>query len=349
MGEVTRQSDNWMQRVWYSGSWWYLPLLPLSAVFVGVAALRRHAYRRGWFARHELPVPVIVVGNITVGGTGKTPVTIWLAQQLKERGFHPGIVSRGYGGVVGDTPMQANASSDPDVVGDEPILIATRSRCPVVVHPDRIAAARELLPMGVDVVIADDGLQHYRLVRHYEIAVVDGMRAFGNGHRLPAGPLRESPSRLQQVDHTLVQQSTRDAEWPNSRWTLPPHTSGFHLVSRVLHRLDGSETMSFDKVRGHKVHAVAAIGNPERFFRMLESRGLEIERHALPDHAMLTETDITYDDGHDVIMTEKDAVKCRAFATGRHWYVPVDVDMHDDRWLAGLEERLRGLSTAEPA
>lgn len=336
---MARRNDDWIERLWYSGSRWYLLLVPLTFVFAAVTAIRRFCYRRGWFASRRMPVPVVVVGNITVGGTGKTPVTIWLARQLKERGFTPGIVSRGYGGVVGDTPMQANANSDPEIVGDEPIMLAVRSRCPVVVHPDRIAAARELTAMGVDVIIADDGLQHYRLARDFEIAVVDGARAFGNGHLLPAGPLREAPSRLERVDRVLLQQASRDAEWPASL-PLPPRTNGFNLVAHELTSVDDSETADFAAFRERKVHAVAAIGNPERFFTMLERLGLDIERHAFPDHAMLGEEDIAYDDDAVIVMTEKDAVKCRGFATGRHWYVPVDVDMHDVEWLDGLEARL---------
>lgn len=343
MDDVARRDDNWIERLWYSGSRWYLLLMPLALLFAAATAMRRSCYRRGWLATHTMPVPVVVVGNVTVGGTGKTPVTIWLARQLRERGFTPGVVSRGYGGVVGDTPMQANANGDPEIVGDEPIMLAARSRCPVVVHPDRIAGARELTAMGVDVIIADDGLQHYRLARDFEIAVVDGARAFGNGRLLPAGPLREAPSRLERVDRVLLQQASRDAEWPASLPALPPQTNGFHLVAHELISVDGSETADFAAFRERKVHAVAAIGNPERFFTMLESRGLEIERHAFPDHAMLGEEDIAYDDDAVIVMTEKDAVKCRGFATGRHWYVPVDVDMHDVEWLHELQQRLEAL------
>jgi len=338
MTNMTRRNDRFVERLWYSGSRWYLPLVPLSALFVLAAAARRIGYQRGWLTRHRLPVPVIVVGNISVGGTGKTPVTIWLARQLKERGFRPGIVSRGYGGMAGEMPVQANANSDPAVVGDEPILIAARSRCPVTVHPDRVAAARALLAMGVDVVIADDGLQHYRLERQFEIAVVDGARAFGNGHRLPAGPLREPPSRLATVDRVLVQQAGRE---PLAAPAWPPRSTGFHLVPHELLSVDGSESLEFSRVRGRRVHAVAAIGNPERFFRMLETHGLEVQRHPFADHAMLRARDITYDDGLDIVMTEKDAVKCRAIASGRHWYVPVDVDMHEVAWLDDLERTLR--------
>ncbi|MEX0706565.1 MAG: tetraacyldisaccharide 4'-kinase [Woeseia sp.] len=338
---MSRQSDSWVQRAWYSGSAWFVLLLPLSAVFAAVTSVRRMLYRRGWLRSFSVPVPVIVVGNISVGGTGKTPVTIWLAQQLRERGFNPGVVSRGYGGVLGDTPVQVSSNSDPDITGDEPILIATRSRCPVVVHPDRIAAARDLVAMGVDVIIADDGLQHYRMQRQFEIAVVDGARAFGNGFRLPAGPLREATHRLDSVDWVLVQYATLDDELRNPVAGLPSHTSGFHLAAHELQRIDGTETCVIDDMRGRPLHAVAAIGNPERFFRMLERHGLTIERHAFPDHAVLSARDIAYDDDHPVIMTEKDAVKCRAFAAGRHWFVPVDVDMHDSAWLDKLEHRLR--------
>lgn len=338
---MSRQNDSWLQRAWYSNSAWFVLLLPPSAVFAAVTAMRRMLYRRGWLKSFSVPVPVVVVGNIAVGGTGKTPVTIWLAQQLRECGFNPGVVSRGYGGVAGDTPVQVNSNSDPDIVGDEPILIATRSRCPVVVHPDRIAAARDLVAMGVDVIIADDGLQHYRMQRQYEIAVVDGARAFGNGFLLPAGPLRESTRRLASVDRVLVQYASRDDESMTPVAGLPMHASGFHLVARELQRIDGTETCTIDDMRGRPLHAVAAIGNPERFFRMLERHGLDIERHAYPDHAVLSARDIAYDDDYPVIMTEKDAVKCRAFATGRHWYVPVDVDMHEHAWLDSLGQCLR--------
>ncbi len=339
---MPQSRDSRLQSLWYGRSLLYLPLLPLTMLYAGVGAGRRALYRRGTLPSLAIEVPVVVVGNITVGGTGKTPVTVWLADQLRRRGFRPGIVSRGYGGVVGDLPVQANANSDPDIVGDEPLLLATRSRCPVVVHPDRVAAADELARIGVDVIISDDGLQHYRLQRDYEIVVIDGARGLGNGWQLPAGPLREPRSRLELVDKVLVHCDSRNA-MELSSLDLPVEPATFHLVGHDLTSVNGSSSVSFDEMRGKRVHAVAGIGNPERFFRALEEQGLEVVRHPFPDHATFNERDLAYDEPHDIVMTEKDAVKCRKFASDRLWYVPVDVAMHDESWLEDLEEHLRNL------
>ena len=338
---MSQRADSRLQRLWYGSRWAYLPLVPLSWLYAAAGALRRRLYAAGVKRSFRAAVPVVVVGNLTVGGTGKTPVTVWLADRLRSRGFRPGIVSRGYGGVVGDTPMQANAGSDPGIVGDEPILLAKRSRCPVVVHPNRVAASRELADIGVDVILADDGLQHYRLRRDFEIAVVDGARGFGNGWQLPAGPLREPRARLDGVDRILVNSESPDSREADGLNLPPGRTTGFHLVLHELVSVDGSSSRSFEELRGRTVHAVAAIGNPERFFRALEARGLRVLRHPFPDHAVLTARDLAWADEHDIVMTEKDAVKCREFATGRYWYVPVDVDMHDERWLDELERLLR--------
>lgn len=343
---MPRQHDSRLQKLWYSGGYWHWLLAPLSLLFALLSGIRRALYRHGLMRSNRVAVPVIVVGNITLGGTGKTPVTIWLAQQLRTRGFSPGVASRGYGGVVGRTPVQVNASSDPDIVGDEPLLIAKRANCPVVVHPDRTAAATELIAMGVDVVITDDGLQHYRLQRDFEIAVVDGSRGLGNGWMLPAGPLREPRSRLYTVDRVLVHGESRNPKAPSLAIPVE-QSSSFHLVAHELVSVDGHETKDFGELRGKTVHAVAAIGNPERFFRSLESRGLRIVRHAFPDHAQLDAKDLVFDDEYDIVMTEKDAVKCRGFAAARHWYVPVDVAMHDDEWLDTLAMRLKSESLQE--
>ncbi|MGB5739316.1 MAG: tetraacyldisaccharide 4'-kinase [Woeseia sp.] len=338
---MPEQTTHRTQQLWYSGSSWHLLLAPCSALFALVTTIRRWLYRRGVLRSTRVSVPVIVVGNISVGGTGKTPVTIWLAEQLKRRGLRPGVVSRGYGGVVGKQPVQANANSEPAIVGDEPLLIARRSKVPVVVHPNRVAAAQELIKIGVDVIIADDGLQHYRLQRDYEIAVIDAARGLGNGWLLPAGPLREPKSRLQSVDRILLHQASMSPQHPAGTEFFAERSSSFHLVNHEVVRLDASETASFDAFRGKTVHAVAAIGNPERFFAALEQRGLTLIRHPFPDHAQLSARDLAYDDQFEIIMTEKDAVKCREFANARQWYVPVDVAMHDDSWLDGLEQKIR--------
>jgi tetraacyldisaccharide 4'-kinase len=321
---MTAGLEHRINQLWYGGSPVYRLLLPLTWLFSAVVAFRRWAYRVSLFRSRRIDAPVVVVGNIAVGGTGKTPVTLWLATALSERGFRPAIVSRGYGGSPGDSPRTVDADSEPAVVGDEALLLAARSDCPVIVHPDRVAAAAAAVDAGADVVIADDGLQHYRLARDFEIAVVDGERGLGNGTLLPAGPLREPASRLSEVDAVLVQrQSEGDAGF--LRRTTDRQPLPFSLEPVAIARLDGSETRAIERFAGKTVHAVAGIGHPERFFRLLESRSIGVHRHPLPDHATIEPADIAFDDGLPVLMTEKDAVKCRWLDTRNCWYVVVDV------------------------
>lgn len=331
--------DSLLQRIWYGDSAAYLLLLPLSWLFAGLVAARRRLHERGSLPSVEVDAPVVVVGNITVGGTGKTPVTIWLAKHLKGLGMRPGIISRGYGGSVGPRPMQVTPDGDPDVVGDEALLMARRTGCPVVVHPDRVAAARQLCSLGVKVIIADDGLQHYRLARHHEIAVVDGVRGFGNGHLLPAGPLREPLSRLESVNRILMNVTVMRSARAVKDLPEGVAVTDFYLKGTMARRLDDNEAMPLSSFAGKKVHAVAAIANPGRFFMFLESQGMQVIEHALPDHAKLRENDLRYDDGLEVLMTEKDAVKCGDMNTERCWYVPVEVECPAD-WLDELERRI---------
>jgi tetraacyldisaccharide 4'-kinase len=311
-------------------------LLPFSALYSIVIAIRRFLYVNKIIRTHRVAAPVVVVGNISVGGTGKTPLTIWLAKALRDRGRKPGIVSRGYRGNVGRIPVVATADSDPEVVGDEAILIATQTACPVVVHPDRVAAAARAIELGADVVISDDGLQHYRLSRNFEIAVVDGVRGFGNGQSLPAGPLREPLSRLDEVDSVLVHRQPGDDPEVLRRAT-DQRPQVFRLRVSTVARVDQSETRSIDEFAGKTVHAVAGIGNPERFFSMLESHSIRVYRHPLPDHADIGPADIAFDDDLDVLLTEKDAVKCRWLDTRKCWYVAVSVnfDGTDESTLLG--------------
>ena len=337
----TATSDSFIQRIWYEGSSAYWILLPLSWLFAGLVFLRRRLYERGVFTSVRINRPVVVVGNITVGGTGKTPVSIWLARQLKERGMRPGIVSRGYGGSIGRSPVQVTADSDPLIVGDEAVLMARRSQCPVVVHPNRVHAAQDLSMLGVDVVISDDGLQHYRLARQYEIAVIDGTRGFGNGHLLPAGPLREPISRLDSVDRAILNKSVMRSERVVSDLPDDVPVTEFYLKGTTARSLDDSKEVLLAKFAGREVHAVAAIGNPSRFFTFLESHGMQVIEHAFPDHAKLSEEDLRYDDGLDVLMTEKDAVKCRDLKVDKCWYVPVRVEVDQPQdWLDELQQRL---------
>ena len=321
------RGENWVNRVWYGNSRWYLLFLPLSWIYQGVTSFRRMLYRLGILPSHGIGVPVIVIGNITVGGTGKTPLTIYLAQELRQCGFSPGIVSRGYRGNVGSSPVAATVDSDPAIVGDEAILIAKRSACPVVVHPDRVAAALVLKEQGVNVIIADDGLQHYRLARDVEIVVVDGARMWGNRKFLPAGPLREPVVRLSQVHHVLVQADGETAPVPGLRQETP--VSAFSLQPLAAHRLDDTESRSLDAFRGQRVHGVAAIGNPDRFFNLLATLGMDVVQHAFPDHATLTDTNLNFDEPYDVVMTEKDAVKCKGLAKNNIWYIPVEAVINE--------------------
>jgi len=337
----TATTNSFLQRVWYESSAAYWILLPLSWLFAALVSLRRRLYRRGVLNTIRINRPVVVVGNITVGGTGKTPVTIWLARQLKERGMRPGIVSRGYGGLIGGSPVQVTADSDPLIVGDEAVLMARRSDCPVVVHPNRVHAAKDLSMLGVDVVISDDGLQHYRLARQYEIAVIDGTRGFGNGHLLPAGPLREPLSRLASVDRAILNKSVMRSQKALNELPEGLPVTEFYLKGTSARSLDDSQEVSLERFAGKQVHAVAAIGNPGRFFTFLESHGMQVIEHAFPDHAKLSEDDLRYDDDLDVLMTEKDAVKCADLRIDKCWYVPVrvEVDQAQD-WLDELQERL---------
>ena len=331
----------WLHRVWYEGAPFYQILLPLSGINWLLVMLRRGLYRLGVLARHRAAVPVIVVGNITAGGTGKTPVTIWLARELHERGFSPGIVSRGYGGSKSSTSMRVDAASDPDVVGDEPVLIARKAGCPVVVDANRARAAQMLVEDGVTVIIADDGLQHYRLQRTYEICVIDGARGLGNRLLLPAGPLRETIDRLVEVDQVLTNGRMRECAEATA---VEQNAIRFDLLAREVRRLNGSLIRPIERFAGTTVHAVAAIGNPTRFFDMLRSHGMQVIEHALPDHAKLDIRKMRYGDDFEVLMTEKDAVKLEGVTSDKYWTVPVDLMIDPiiaGPWLEQIESRLR--------
>ncbi len=299
--------------LWYSRNLLAFALLPLAGLFAGVSALRRLAYRVGLKKARRFDVPVLVVGNITVGGTGKTPLVIWLADYLRKRGLRPGIVARGYGGHARRWPQQVRPDSDITVVGDEAVMLAARTACPMCVGPDRPAAVAALLAhTDVDIVISDDGMQHYALARDLEIAVIDGERRLGNGFLLPAGPLREPASRLRRVDMVVVNGQGREGEF--SMKLHQPGVRGLHHTA-IAHLEDFA---------GRTVHAVAGIGNPERFFGLLERHGLDIIRHAFRDHHAFGQRDLAFDRELPVLMTEKDAVKCRRLPCRDCWVVHVD-------------------------
>lgn len=316
--------ERFAQIVWYESRWWPLLLVPLEVLFRIVVRIRGALYKRGLLKTRKLPVPVVIVGNINVGGTGKTPLVIWLSQRLRREGWVPGILSRGYGGSSSDGPQSVTLSSDPAHVGDEPVVLARRSGCRVAVGPDRVSAAALLLREGVNVIICDDGLQHLRLARDFEILVVDGERRFGNGRCLPAGPLREPAKRAATV--SVIVQNGGD-----KLMVGPPKVPLLKMTLRQLVAvpLAGGETRRLGEFEGQPVHALAGIGNPERFFRELEKQGLEIIRHPFPDHAALGMNDVLFMDNFPVLMTEKDAVKCADFADKRHFFVPVTAELRE--------------------
>ncbi len=294
MSHISRYFD----RIWYQQHSVNWLLLPLSWLYGAVTALRRLLFRLGIKSQHKFAVPVIVVGNISIGGTGKTPFTLKLCQLLRQQGWQPGIVSRGYGAAIA-TPTLVDITSTPSAVGDEPLLLAQRSGCPVVVCPDRVAAAEFLLQQTTcDIIISDDGLQHYRLARDVEIVLIDGSRGLGNGHLLPAGPLREGPWRLAKVDLVVAN-------------SLPfARADGvMQLAASRPTPLTGEGTLTPGAVT-----LVAGIGNPQRFERTALAAGFQpTARHYFADHHDFTPADFTDITG-PVLMTEKDAVKCRAFA-----------------------------------
>ena len=311
------RGPQWLVDHWHKRSPWLLLLAPLSLLYRAAVALRRWLYRAGLLKTHRLPVPVIVAGNLTVGGTGKTPLVAWLADNLVQAGYRPGLVARGYGGRATHWPQQVRPDSDPVMVGDEAVLLAGKTACPMAVGPDRVAAARSLLEHSdCNLILSDDGLQHYALHRDIEIAVIDGVRRFGNGLCLPAGPLREPVKRMARVDLVVVNGLGDRGEYPMTMRL----TDALALLDRGVRR----DLCSF---RGQTVHAVAGIGNPGRFFAMLRQAGLRVEEHAFPDHHLYTSGELAFGDGRPVIMTEKDAVKCRNLAVDDCWYTPVTIDM----------------------
>jgi tetraacyldisaccharide 4'-kinase len=317
-----------LNRIWRKRGLTAYVLWPLSLIYQTAIVCRRYLYHAGWLKVHRFEVPVVVIGNISVGGTGKTPTVIALAKFLQKEGWKPGIVSRGYGGNTKKMPQTVGPESLPDQVGDEPFLIARRAGCPVVVAPDRPAAVRQLLDENnCDIVISDDGLQHVALYRDIEIAMVDGISGFGNGFCLPAGPLREPVSRLESVDFVVCNGGSGE---------------GHHCViegDAAARIQDPDVCVSLEKFRGDGAHAVAAIGNPKRFFDLLRGFGIEIIEHPFPDHHKFTPADLQYGNEGPILMTEKDAVKCERFASENMWYVPVEVKL-EASFYTELSKRL---------
>lgn len=312
-------------RCWYGKAGWCGLLFPLAMLYGLISALRRRYYRLRPVSR--LPVPVIVIGNLTVGGTGKTPLVLWLVKRLRAAGYHPGIISRGYG-ATSQGICAVPGSGDAAVFGDEPVLLARRNLCPVWIGHRRSEVGRALLAAhpDIDVIVADDGLQHYALARDMEIVVVDGRRGFGNGLLMPAGPLRESRQRLMAVDAVVIHGGDSLPDLTKPTWRMD-------LRGGMLHNLaEPSRQLGPEHFFGRTVHALAGIGHPERFFDTLKGLGITIMPHAFPDHHAYTRDELPVG---EVIMTEKDAVKCLAFGRDDIWVYVVDAEVSE-----GLEKQV---------
>jgi len=304
-------------------------LLPLSAIFYLLALSRKAFYRIGLLPTHPSSVPVIVVGNITVGGSGKTPIVIALSKHFKQQNKTVGIVSRGYGGNYrGKTSIILDEKVCVEVVGDEPILIYQQTGAVVAVNKNRAQAVKDLMTQhNVDVVISDDGLQHYGMGRRVEIVVVDGVRRFGNGFFLPAGPLRESTKRLDSVDFVINNGAQHTGEFSSI------------LTPKMLVNLSTGATQPLDFFKHQTCHAVAGIGHPQRFFDTLSALGISVEAHAFADHYAFDKKDLDFIEDYPIIMTAKDCVKCRQFATDKMWYLRVEAVLSDD-FLTQLNDKL---------
>jgi len=310
---------NWFQEQWATFTIWHILLIPLSWLFGIIVFLRKYLYQHGWLKSYCLNVPVIVVGNINVGGTGKTPLVIWLAEQMKLAGYKPGIISRGYGGNAQQV-TEVLPDSNARVAGDEAVLIAARTNCPVFVSADRVSAGHHLLKTypECNVIISDDGLQHYRLQRNVEIVVYDSAKGFGNGALLPAGPLRESKARLKTVDAVV----SNGADIKENLKCFNP--IAMQLAATDFYNLaDVQKKSTAQALAQQKILAVAGIGNPQRFFDQLSNFGLQFESRAYADHYIFQAKDFEHINADVVLMTEKDAVKCRAFAQPNFWVLPV--------------------------
>ncbi|HEX7114988.1 MAG TPA: tetraacyldisaccharide 4'-kinase [Steroidobacter sp.] len=327
---MSASADSFFQGVWYHGRarWLSWLLVPLSWLFHLIVLARRAAFRVGLLRSVRVSRPVIVIGNITVGGTGKTPFTIWLANELQSRGRRVGIVLRGYGGRSSVWPRDVHPDTSWEEVGDEAVLLAQRTGAIVVAGPDRVADARRAIERGADIVLSDDGLQHYRLARDREIAVVDARRRFGNGRMLPAGPLREPRRRLARVDLTVVTDRANGTT-QSSDYAMRGTVRAVATLAEAVSIATG-ERVLLERFRGKRVYALAGIGNPEAFFEGLRRAGIDVVGRPLPDHAQLSAEDLSFPGDEPVLMTEKDAVKCRALVGPRHWAVRLELVFADE-------------------
>lgn len=314
-------AHQFFNRIWYQNSRWGWLFLPFHCALLPLITFRRWGCRTGLFKSHGVDCPVVVVGNISVGGTGKTPFLLWLYERLQQNGIQAGIISRGYKS-DSNAALTVHADSLPEQVGDEPYMMYQRTQCPMVIASDRVAAAKQLLRdyPHVQVILSDDGMQHYRLKRDIEIAMVDGTVGLGNGRLIPAGPLREPPSRLDKVDYIVANTKPfNDA---------PVMTLNAQTLQGIGE--DNTDTVcELSDFSEKTVHAVAGIGNPARFFDTLRQHDLNVIEHPFPDHYAFTPKDFEFNDGKPIILTEKDAVKCRNVRLNQLWYLPVVAQLPD--------------------
>jgi len=325
--------SRFFNHIWYGNAWQCMIFLPASWIFRQLVTLRRFFYRTHILESKEFSIPVIVIGNITVGGTGKTPLVIWMIELLRSAGYRPAIVTRGYRGRASGWPQQVRVDSDPFIVGDEAVLLAQQCKCPIAAGPDRCASIEALLEhTDCNIIVADDGMQHYAMQRDIEVAVIDGVRRLGNHRLLPAGPLREPAARLEEVDFVVSNGVAGRGEY------------SMLVKALVAKNMQSGQVIGLERFSGKKVHAVCGIGNPARFFNSLRQFGIEVIEHAYPDHHKYDMSDISFTDNLPVLLTEKDAVKCQRFATDNVWSVPVEADLNKHfapRILALLEKRKR--------
>ncbi len=325
-----------IERVWFeshAAKWCLVPLLlPFSALFWLMSTVRKMLFHCGFKRSYRLACPVVVVGNIGVGGNGKTPVVIHLVEQLKAQGVRVGVLSRGYGSQAPSYPYVLTNESTAQEAGDEPLLIFQRCQVPVVIGADRIAAAKELIAQGCQIIISDDGLQHYRLQRDYELLVIDGKRLFGNGLLLPAGPLRETTERLDTVDRIIINgELTADKA---SKSSLNHKMHHMQLAAQQVINLKSGQQVDLPSfiTQSHNINAIAGIGDPQRFFTYLRQLGFTLDNaQGFIDHQSYNKQMFSAIDSADValLMTEKDAVKCRVFAEPNWWYLPVDAQFSE--------------------
>jgi len=335
--QQTSKLQQWLENIWYhNGSGKFL-LMPLTALYCAINSFQRFKNSNN---KTELPCPVIVVGNITVGGTGKTPLTIYIVKLLQKAGYKPAIITRGYGGKAKIWPQSVTAESDPQLVGDEAVLMASRTQVPVYAGADRLQSIEALIKAhNCDVIISDDGMQHYKLPRDIQIAVLDGARMLGNGWCLPAGPLRERKQRLDACELLVVNGEVSDNRKDDLQ-VMAFFTMNLHGIT--LTNLVTREQLELDTFSQKTVHAVTGIGNPQRFFDALEKQGgLQLKTHSFPDHHDFIEVDLQFGDDLPVIMTEKDAVKCQKFSKTNFWSLPVTAEL-DKTFKEALLSLLKG-------